>query len=162
MRFVCDEMLLRLARLLRAAGYDTYLAHDGQKDRDLLGLARRENRVLVTRDKRLAAEGHPRAVLVAGRGAHAEAQDLARRLPIDWRLAPFSRCLVDNAPLQDASPDAIAALPEAARALPGPFRSCPACGRAYWPGSHVRRLGERLDRLAGASAAAEHRPWAEG
>jgi predicted small secreted protein len=26
MRFLCDEMLVRLARLLPAAGYDTYLA----------------------------------------------------------------------------------------------------------------------------------------
>ena len=26
MRFLCDEMLARLARLLRAAGYDTALA----------------------------------------------------------------------------------------------------------------------------------------
>ena len=68
MRFLCDEMLLRLARLLRAAGYDTYLAHGGQRDAELLEIARTQNRVLVTRDKRLAAQAHPRAVLVDGRG----------------------------------------------------------------------------------------------
>jgi uncharacterized protein with PIN domain len=148
MRFLCDEMLLRLARLLRAAGYDTYLAHDGQSDAELLELARAENRVLVTRDKRLAAQAHPRAVVVEGRGAHAEAAHLAARLPIDWALAPFSRCLVDNAPLRDASAQDVARMPPEARARPGPFRACPACGRVYWPGSHVRRLGERLESLA--------------
>jgi uncharacterized protein with PIN domain len=148
MRFLCDEMLLRLARLLRAAGYDTYLAQGGQSDAELLALARSENRVLITRDKRLAAAGHPRAVLVEGRGVYAEAEHLAGLLPIDWTLAPFSRCVVDNAPLRDASPEEIARMPDQARALPGPFRACPACGRLYWPGSHVRRLGERLGRLA--------------
>ena len=30
MRFLCDEMLVRLARLLRAAGYDTYLASNAE------------------------------------------------------------------------------------------------------------------------------------
>jgi len=148
MRFLCDEMLLRLARLLRAAGYDTYLAHDGQGDAELLELARAENRVLVTRDKRLAAQAHPRAVVVEGRGAHAEAEHLASLLPIDWTLAPFSRCLVDNAPLRDADAADLARAPAEARERTGPFRACPACGRVYWPGSHVKRLGERLDRLA--------------
>ena len=148
MRFLCDEMLLRLARLLRAAGYDTYLAHDGQSDAELLALARDENRVLVTRDKRLAAQAHPRAMVVEGRGAHAEAEHLASRLPIDWTLAPFTRCLVDNAPLRDATDAEAERMPAESRERPGPFRACPACGRVYWPGSHVRRLAERLDRLA--------------
>ena len=148
MRFLCDEMLLRLARLLRAAGYDTYLAHDGQRDAELLEIARAENRVLVTRDKRLAAQAHPRAALVEGRGAYAEAESLSAALPIDWRLAPFSRCLVDNAPLRHADAAALARTPTEARDRPGLLLACPQCGRVYWPGSHVRRLSERLDRLA--------------
>lgn len=148
MRFLCDEMLLRLARLLRAAGYDTYLAQGGQRDAELLAIARAENRVLVTRDKRLAAEAHPRGVLVEGRGAYAEAEHLAAVLPIDWRLAPFTRCIVDNAPLRHADASDLDRMPQESRGRPGPFRACPACGRVYWPGSHVRRLSERLDRLA--------------
>ena len=148
MRFLCDEMLLRLARLLRAAGYDTYLAHDGQGDAELLEIARAENRVLVTRDKRLAAQAHPRAVVVDGRGAYAEAETLAAVVPIDWTLAPFSRCIVDNAPLREAEPADLARMPDQARARPGPFRACPSCHRVYWPGSHVKRLGERLEGLA--------------
>jgi uncharacterized protein with PIN domain len=148
MRFLCDEMLLRLARLLRAAGYDTALAEGGQRDSELLRVARGENRVLVTRDKALAAAGHPRAVLVSGRGAYAEAESLSATLPIDWRLAPFSRCLVDNAPLHEASAGDLARVPAAAQDRSGPFHACPACGRVYWQGSHVRRLGERLAHLA--------------
>lgn len=148
MRFLCDEMLLRLARLLRAAGYDTRLASGGQSDAELLALARAENRVLVTRDKRLAAEAHPRSVLVEGRGAYAEAESLAAVVPIDWRLDPFSRCLVDNTPLRAAAPEDVARMPVESQARPGPFRACPACRRLYWPGSHVKRLGERLEGLA--------------
>ena len=148
MRFLCDEMLLRLARLLRAAGYDTLLAQGGQADTELLQIAEAQDRLLVTRDKQLAARAAPGAVLVSGRGAHAEAESLAGAVSIDWRLAPFTRCLVDNAPLRAAGAEERARAPEQARDLPGPFRTCPACGRIYWPGSHVRRLSERLEQLA--------------
>ncbi|MBI1200204.1 MAG: hypothetical protein GC203_20285 [Phenylobacterium sp.] len=147
MRFLCDEMLVRLARLLRAAGYDTYLAADGEPDAELIRAARREGRILLTRDKRLAAAAEE-SVLIGGWGVDAEAHSLSRAVVMDWTFAPFTRCMMDNAHLRDADAAEIAALPARARGLPGPFRTCPACGRAYWPGSHVRRMEARLQRLA--------------
>jgi uncharacterized protein with PIN domain len=151
MRFLCDEMLLRLARLLRTAGYDTYLASGGEPDMALLKLAREEGRMLITRDKRLAAAS-PDSVLIQGMGVEAEARSLAAALPVRWDAAPFSRCVVDNAPLREASPHEIARMPASAQARPGPFRACPACGRLYWPGSHVRRMAERLASIAAREA----------
>lgn len=147
MRFLCDEMLVRLARLLRAAGYDTYLAADGEPDSTLVKTARREGRILLTRDKRLAA-AFEESVLIRGFGVDAEAHCLSARLVLDWEFAPFTRCVMDNAHLREARPDEIAALPASARALGGPFRVCPVCGRGYWPGSHVRRMEARLHSLA--------------
>lgn len=150
MRFLCDEMLVRLARLLRAAGYDTYLASGGETDAALLKVAREEGRILVTRDKRLAAAA-AESVLVDGRGVEAEAQSLNRGVVLDWNFAPFTRCVMDNARLRDASAEEIARMPGSAQALPGPFRSCPACGRLYWPGSHVEQMGARLEDLSKAA-----------
>ena len=150
MRFLCDEMLVRLARLLRAAGYDTYLASGGEPDAALLKLAREEGRILVTRDKQLAASA-PESVLIEGRGVEAEAESLSRGVVLDWNVAPFTRCVMDNAHLREASLDEIDRMPESAQQGSGPFRACPACGRLYWPGSHVRRMGERLEGLSGAA-----------
>jgi uncharacterized protein with PIN domain len=147
MRFLCDEMLVRLARLLRAAGYDTYLAASGEPDSALVRLARKEARILLTRDKRLAASAEE-SVLIHGWGVEAEAHSLSRAVVMDWAFAPFTRCVMDNAHLREATADEVADLPERARDLPGPFRVCPACGRAYWPGSHVRRMEARLRELA--------------
>ena len=147
MRFLCDEMLVRLARLLRAAGYDTYLAENGEPDEALLRTARKEARILLTRDKRLAASAEE-SVLIAGWGVDAEAHSLSRAVVLDWEFAPFTRCVIDNAHLRDASDDEVARLPDKTRLLGGPFRTCPACGRAYWPGSHVRRMEARLHHLA--------------
>ncbi len=147
MRFLCDEMLMRLARLLRAAGYDTYLAADGERDASLLHIAREEGRILVTRDRRLAATASPESVLIEGRGVEAEAASLAAAVLVDWDFAPLTRCVVDNAPLRDAPADDVARMPPQAQALGGPYRVCPACKRLYWPGSHVKRMAERLGGL---------------
>jgi uncharacterized protein with PIN domain len=148
LRFLCDEMLARLARLLRAAGYDTYLASGGEPDAALLKLAREEGRVLITRDKRLAAAASPDSVLFEGGGLEAQTRSLAAAAPIAWDAAPFTRCVIDNAHLREATPAEAARMPVSARAGPGPFRACPACGRLYWPGSHVRRMSDRLAELA--------------
>lgn len=147
MRFLCDEMLVGLARLLRAAGYDTYLAEGGEPDSELIKVARREGRILITRDKRLSAATEE-SVLVSGWGVDAEAHSLSRALVLDWEFAPFTRCVIDNAHLREATPEELARIPEKARALGGPFRVCPACGRDYWPGTHVRRMEARLQGLA--------------
>jgi uncharacterized protein with PIN domain len=147
MRFLCDEMLARLARLLRAAGYDTYLAAGGEPDAELVRTARREGRILLTRDKRLAAAAGE-SVLIGGWGVDAEARSLSRALVMDWEFAPFTRCVMDNAHLREATPEEVGRLPGHARDLPGPFRVCPACRRGYWPGSHVRRMAARLHALA--------------
>lgn len=151
MRFLCDEMLVRLARLLRAAGYDTYLAANGEPDAALLKIARGEGRILVTKDKRLAAAA-PESVLVSGWTAEGEARSLSKAVVLDWDFAPFTRCVMDNARLREATAEEIASMPARAQAGPGPFRACPACRRLYWPGSHVRRMGERLKGLSGARA----------
>jgi uncharacterized protein len=143
-RFLCDEMLGRLARYLRAAGYDTTLAAGGTADRDLLAAARRERRTFVTCDRDIAL--HKAAVdvaLILPRGTvDGLAAALSSRTPIDWLHRPFSRCLVDNVPLIEGTGHGGRSVPPDVAAAD--VRSCPACGRVYWPGSHHRRMRSRL------------------
>jgi uncharacterized protein with PIN domain len=156
MRLLCDEMLGATARWLRAAGYDAALAEPGRPDPDILDQSRAEGRILVTRDRRLAqaAGREGRTVLLTGDDPDRHAQALSQVLGVDWTLAPFTRCLVDNAPLEAADAADLARIPQQSRALPGPFRKCPRCGRTYWPGSHVRRMTERLERWRSLAAEA--------
>jgi uncharacterized protein len=146
MRLLCDEMLRRLGRWLRAAGYDTAIAEGGGDDRALIARCAAEGRTLVTRDRHLAshAERIVRAVRLAEEDIDGQARALRRALAIDWLGAPFSRCLIDNTPLDPAPPEAAALVPPAARAAGGPLRQCRQCRRLYWPGGHVRRMQARL------------------
>ena len=151
LRFLCDEMLRGLGRWLRAAGYDTSIAHAGQADGELLRRAGAEARVLLTRDRELAARAGLDAgvVALATESLDASAHELRARLGIDWLFAPFTRCLLDNAALLPASTEARLSLPAKARGLEGPINTCPDCARLYWPGSHLRRMHARLEAWQG-------------
>jgi uncharacterized protein with PIN domain len=144
MRLLCDEMLAGLARWLRAAGHDTALAAPCTADDALATQARHEQRLLLTRDRRLAEA--PGALLLPER-LDAQAAALAQ-IGLDWLAAPFTRCLVDNMKLRPADDAEFRQLPRDTGRRPGPFQACPACGRLYWPGSHVRRMAARLEQWA--------------
>ena len=146
MRLMCDEMLLRLGRWLRAAGYDTAIAGGGLDDRALIARCAAERRVLLTRDRHLAAraEGVVRVLRLTEDRVEPQARMLRNALGIDWQRAPFTRCIVDNAVLDPAPPEAAARVPDRSRAAGGKLRSCPCCKRLYWPGGHVRRMQARL------------------
>lgn len=156
MRFLCDEMLIRLGRWLRAAGHDTEIAADGDADRALVDRARADGRWLLTRDRKLLEiRGAGDCVLLLrGDGTAACAAELGSRLAVDWLADPFSRCLLCNTELAAADRADRAALPPRARDLGGPLRRCPTCGRLYWPGSHVRRMRRRLAELNAENASA--------
>ena len=145
-KFLCDEMLRGLGRWLRAAGYDTVMAGGGIPDHGLAARCADEDRVLLTKDRQLAAtvSGIAPAVLLPGNGIDEAARALRAALDIDWQYAPFSRCIVDNRPLEAAPPYLVTQVPERSRAAGGPLRVCPECGRLYWPGGHVRRMQQRL------------------
>lgn len=144
MRFLCDEMLQRLGRWLRAAGYDTLVARDASPDRILLLRAVREGRHLITRDRKLiehrAAPGT--VVLLSGNALETCARELGTRLPIDWLHQPFTRCTVCNTPLTLAPDERRTELP--ADLHGSEVFACPGCERLYWEGAHVRRMRARL------------------
>lgn len=142
-RFLCDEMLGRLARYLRAAGYDTALASGGAPDQVWLAVAQREHRILLTCDRAIAARSGRAHVLALRQGSLDEqATALSEGLAIDWLWRPFTRCLVDNTCLLPAGDDLQPQVPVALRGRA--LRSCPRCGRLYWAGSHHRRMRARL------------------
>ena len=146
-RLICDEMLIRLARWLRAAGYDAELLAHGISDRDLMAYAKANDRVLLTRDRKfLERRGAVSQVfLILSTNVEEQAREITGPLGIDWLKAPFSRCLVDNTTVHPASEDEIANVPFSRRGMAGPFMSCPKCGRRYWTGSHTRRMRQKLE-----------------
>lgn len=147
-KFLVDEMLQRLGRWLRAAGYDTRIAHDASPDYYLLRQAIEEDRQLITRDRKILE--HRRAanhvILLECSSLEECVQVLSRQFPINWEYKPFSRCLVCNTPLHQATPDQKRKAPASVHERALPARYCPTCQQVFWTGSHVKRMHRQLAR----------------
>jgi uncharacterized protein with PIN domain len=150
MRFLCDEMLHRLGRWLRAGGHDTEIAEAGGPDGPLLHLALAEDRKFLTRDRAILQRKRAGevVVLLSSDKVQEQAGHLGRMLGVDWLANPFSRCMVCNTELKAASPAAAERAPARVRAANLPICHCTGCGRLYWPGSHERRIRETLREFA--------------
>jgi uncharacterized protein len=143
--FVADAMLGRLARWLRVLGFDT--VYDvALHDRELVELAAADHRVLLTRDRHLVTHLRPkRFILVTSDAPLAQLREVLHCCAASPRRALFTRCLVCNTLLREATPAEVRKLvPERARELAGRVLRCPGCGRVFWPGSHVRRMRSTL------------------
>lgn len=150
LRFAADAMLGRLARWLRAMGYDTW--YDGAvEDAALVRLALEQDRVLLTRDRRLPQQWRvpdERLLVLRAERWHEQLAELAQRFRLDWRRRAFTRCTRCNAPLRDADPAAVAGrVPPRIATLHPRFRECPACSAVYWEGSHTRRMRRLLAEI---------------
>jgi uncharacterized protein with PIN domain len=147
-RFVSDGHLGRLTRNLRLLGFD--VAYDQKADdRQLLDVMTHDKRALLTRDRRLLMH----SVVQHGycpRSQNADEQtiEVIRRFNLMNLVAPFTRCLRCNAPLEDATKaDIIEELEPLTRIYYEEFRRCPGCKQIYWSGSHFSKLQRRLEAI---------------
>jgi uncharacterized protein with PIN domain len=151
-RFVADVMLGKLARWLRALGYDTLYFRDAADSR-LLGIALREDRRLLTRDTALAARAGLAGLLVRADGLDEQLREVMAACGLSAR-APLSRCLECNGVLAPRDPaDVRDRVPPYTLATHTEFWECQGCRRVFWPGSHARGILERLDPYLGPPSA---------
>jgi len=133
--FLVDLMLLRLGRWLRLLGQDVANPQNGS-DEALLCQAKRENRVLITRDKRLfsscSGEG-VEGILIRSSRISEQILEMAER-GISLEIDP-QRCTLCNNPLMEAE------------GHEGELWICPNCQRLYWRGGHWRNMEGVLKNL---------------
>jgi hypothetical protein len=142
-------MLGSLARWLRFLGYDT-LYPEAMGDSAILNLARDEDRILLTRDKELAARAAGRGRLVASDILDEQLADVRRAFDLDLSGEKLlSRCSLCNAVLSaiDRSSAEKAGVPPQIVQRHDRFWRCPGCGQLYWPGSHYERIMGKIGEL---------------
>lgn len=148
--FVADAMLGKLARWLRILGYDVVYKR-GMEDWQVLSIAEKEKRTIITRDLGL----HRRAINRGIRSIYVEGQDVAELLAQVALVAGISlsvdfdrtRCPVCNGELRKvAKKEVEGKVPEGVYELYNDFWVCRKCGRIYWVGSHWKTIEEELKR----------------
>jgi uncharacterized protein with PIN domain len=147
-RFVTDGHLGGLTRNLRLLGFDVAYpknADDGQ----LLDVMSRENRALLTRDRRLLMHGIVQhGYCPRSQNADEQTIEVIRRFDLLELIAPFTRCLRCNALLEAAAKaDVIDRLEPLTKIYYDQFRRCPDCKQIYWSGSHFPKLQKRIEEI---------------
>lgn len=144
-RFLLDNHLGRLARMLRLLGLNTLYYNNDLDDAQLAQKAHDDDRVLLTRDRGLLK----RSLVTHGyclRTTDSEEQLRAvlHRFDLIGKLQPWTRCLRCNGFLQAIPKQAIIErLEPRTRRYYDDFFICADCGQIYWQGSHF----PDLDRL---------------
>jgi uncharacterized protein with PIN domain len=148
-KFCVDVMLGTLARWLRILGYDTSY-NNQMSDEDLIECCVQENRVAVTRDRRLARRrALSNCLLIKGNSLGDQLREVLQFTgePVQSELV-FSRCLVCNLPLESVKRAEVQyRVPPYVYLTQKVFRRCRSCRRVYWQGTHKDRMMERLSVL---------------
>jgi len=147
LKFVCDHMLGTLARWLRLLGFDV-LYPGPIPDDEIIEIAVKEDRFILTRDKELGDTKKVPALYV-------ESDDLEEQLLFtisDLKLEitdPMSRCSLCNSPVEKVEKPAVEGeVPKGVFERQQEFWYCPKCRKYYWQGSHWDRITKTIETLA--------------
>lgn len=141
----------RLAKWLRAMGYDTVFPKENG-DNELVRIALRETRVLVTRDagialRRVVRLGQMTVALIEKDDLRSQLKQLVRDLELDLS-GGFSLCVCCNEPLYPIDKQDVAdRLPPYVLLTQPKFFECPECRRVYWPGTHWANMKSELSQV---------------
>ena len=147
-RFIADEMLGRLAKWLRAIGYDT-VYHTGGGDSALVQRALEEDRVILTKDSHLVKRKLARkSLFVRSDQLQEQLRQVVKELELDVENRLFTRCLICNRELVSVEKeDARGKVPIYTYLTQSKFHECPGCGRIYWPGTHRDSMLEVINSI---------------
>ena len=151
MKFIVDNNVGKLARPLRALGYDTTFINPID-DSTLIEIARREGRIILTKDtgilqRRLITSGEVPAFRVDGDDWRRQLAQVVRQLELKTQ-PQFTRCIECNTPLHlRTREEARPYVPAYVYRTQKSFLACPSCRRHYWQGTHWQRMNRDFARI---------------
>ncbi len=137
MKFLLDTMLGHLVTWLRLLGYDTVYSREVD-DEEAIEAAKKEGRIIITRDKKLASNSRKQGVetiLLETTDLIESLKKIRSTTGIDLAFnEDRSRCPECNMVLEKVSQHP-------------PRWICPGCGKSYWKGRHWRNINKTLKIL---------------
>ena len=152
MKFVLDGMLGKLARWLRMLGHDVKYSNSSD-DAQLLAMAKKEQRILLTRDFELYQHATAKGVDAFYMEGQTEAErlaELAGRFDVELEIdMATSRCPKCNTRVKPVSKEEVEGKVEKSTFEHySEFWKCPKCGQIYWQGAHWTKIRKTLKEAA--------------
>jgi uncharacterized protein with PIN domain len=146
MKFLADHMLGSLARWLRFFGFDCAYP-DALSDKELKEIAKKEERILLTRDKELSRAKDITTLYIES----TDMEEQLVRVVLEFHLKPtdaLSRCSLCNSILEKIEKSEVKGkVPENVFSLQNEFWKCNRCGKYYWKGTHYQGIKKTLEEL---------------
>ena len=151
MKFLADGMLGKLTRWLRMIGHN--VAYFVQfSDNELLELAKKEERTLLTKDfelyKRAIGRGLD-AYYLEGKSEPDQLAEVAKRYGLQITIdMNKSYCPLCNSPLKTASKEELTnKIEKNTYKFYDKFWRCPNCTQIYWQGAHWKQITKTLTQV---------------
>ncbi|MHA2609883.1 MAG: Mut7-C RNAse domain-containing protein [bacterium JZ-2024 1] len=144
MKFLVDRNLGSLAKWLRLLGFDV-MYPEPMEDRALLLLSRKEGRILLTKDRKLAESEKSLTYYVRGHTLDEQVNEVLHSFNLKNHTEPLSRCSECNTPIRPVDKKSLRGkVPPKVYETQEEFWQCPGCGKIYWQGTHWERMKERI------------------
>jgi len=146
-KFAADRMLGKLVKWLRVVGedviYGPHLSGYG-----LIRAARRENRVILTRDRGLKKKQPPEFIFIESDHYADQLLQVIETCHLKPSKKLFTRCLVCNTLLQPKAKESVEKIvPPYVFSSQPKFHWCSKCRRVYWPATHHQKILRQLAKL---------------
>lgn len=147
--FVLDNHLGKLARYMRLLGFNTLYPEAHPDDEQLAQIAHEQNRVMLTRDRRLLMRKQIEyGYCLRSTDSKQQLIEVMDQFDLRNQIQPWLRCLKCNGLLKlVAKEDVIDQLEPKTRKYYNDFRQCRDCGQIYWKGSHYKKLQRFIEDL---------------
>jgi uncharacterized protein with PIN domain len=144
-------MLGSLARKLRALGFDASYYRAGG-DSEILRLASRERRIVLTADRGLASgpSGKAKVILIEGAKDPQRISSLSRKsrdAGVTLERGPPLCSICGGELVEMPRSEALGHVPPSVAVHHRLFTRCEVCGHFYWRGSHWKKLRSLAKRL---------------
>ena len=150
MKFLCDQMLGTLAKWLRIYGFDTIYANNTMNDSELLKISKDENRILITRDKRLiqiAKRENLTTIEIKTTDINEQIRTTLDGIKLE-QTKFLSRCLICNSKVEEIKKkDVKGKVAERVFDNNEKFWFCKKCKKIYWKGTHYNKMKETYKEL---------------
>ncbi|MEM3055169.1 MAG: Mut7-C RNAse domain-containing protein [Candidatus Bathyarchaeia archaeon] len=149
MKFIADGMLGKLTRWLRMLGHNVKYSNK-LDDSQLISIAKKERRILLTRDLELYQQAIAKGVQAFYMEGQTEAERLAKLakkfgINLDIDMAT-SRCPKCNTRVKPLPKEKVADKVEKTTfSYYNEFWRCPKCEQIYWQGAHWTRIRKTLE-----------------
>jgi len=148
MKFIVDCMLGKLAKWLKILGFDT-MYFSKIEDSELLALAQKEKRVLLTRDNGLIEKSRDiERLFIKSEEWNSQVKQVLDEFELWQAVRPYSRCIECNVGLKDLEKaQAKNLVTPFVYAQADSFALCPRCGRVFWKGTHHKDMEFKIEEI---------------